>query len=506
MRSFGKRLRRNVPHIGSFMLNLAAILGAICIAWTLALVLFGVKPLVFVSGSMAPEYPVGSVGFARTIDASEAEVDDVVSVINVLGDRVTHRVVEVTTTDGVTELQLRGDANNAVDGEIYQPAVVDRVDAHVPWLGYVLMFAGSVWGIAGGIVILVSALGFAILSLLRSRRAPRDPSGADEDDLEAPRDSDRDRETNDDSRFARTARVIVGVAVVGALGLGANASSTQPTLAYFTDNPRAATPASGFDAAPWFTCGDVATAAGLDAYLYFELNETTGTTIFDSSGNGRSAFTQGSPLLGQTGSCARDTETAIRTQIGTDVVTNGLFTDPAAGPAGNRWNNFTISLWFKQDPGEWGPLAVMQAGSSHDRKLYIDLDGVLRWGVYRNSPTGAFTLRSAPGVNYRDGEWHMITASLSPNGMKMWVDGISVGSTLEQGGSASSVTQGWQGYGAAAYYIFGKGQSQVGSWPGAKDVSTKTDNDVTLNNIGIWMRELTDAQVRDMYRASMPSS
>ena len=75
------------------LLTVGAVLGAGCLILGLVAVTVGVHLLVFRSGSMSPTIETGDLALTRTVPATELRVDDVVSVIDSSGDRVTHRVV-----------------------------------------------------------------------------------------------------------------------------------------------------------------------------------------------------------------------------------------------------------------------------------------------------------------------------------------------------------------------------------------------------------------------------
>lgn len=197
-----RRLRETVLWVG-------AVLGALCLAWTAVMFAFGLTPLVFTSGSMSPAIEAGDLAFARTIDADQIAVGDVVSVENSKGVRVTHRVVTVDRTDDGAVLSLRGDANATPDAEAYNVTSVERVSFSVPKAGYVVEFVGSPFGMfLGGILV----AGTLFLAFGRGQE-PTSPGH---------------RETG-------AARVTTaGIAVV-ALGLAGATSAVQPTQAAFTD-------------------------------------------------------------------------------------------------------------------------------------------------------------------------------------------------------------------------------------------------------------------------------
>lgn len=71
------------------LLTLAALAGVVCLLAAAAALTLHITPLVFRSGSMAPEIPTGSLALARSVPAEELKVGDVVSVTNAHGTRVT---------------------------------------------------------------------------------------------------------------------------------------------------------------------------------------------------------------------------------------------------------------------------------------------------------------------------------------------------------------------------------------------------------------------------------
>ncbi|WP_018178103.1 signal peptidase I [Jongsikchunia kroppenstedtii] len=124
-------------------LNVGAIAGTICIVATVLSLMFGVKPLVFRSGSMSPAITTGSLALAQSVSADKVKVGDVVSVMNPQGTRITHRVFRIQHIDGQTLLTLKGDANAQPDLLPYPVTKVDRVFAHVGFLGYLVAWLSS---------------------------------------------------------------------------------------------------------------------------------------------------------------------------------------------------------------------------------------------------------------------------------------------------------------------------------------------------------------------------
>lgn len=156
----GSRVRSAAAHAGSAALWVTAVLGVVSILLGLATVVAGVQPLIFRSSSMSPAIDAGALALAKTVPASEVEVDDIISVTNTSGVRVTHRVVEVEDDEGdQRSFTLKGDSNSSPDRDPYFASEVDRVFFDVPYLGYVANWMASPWAMfaAGVIAALLAA-------------------------------------------------------------------------------------------------------------------------------------------------------------------------------------------------------------------------------------------------------------------------------------------------------------------------------------------------------------
>ncbi|OYD66705.1 signal peptidase I [Rhodococcus sp. OK302] len=105
---------------------------------------FGIKPLVFRSGSMSPEITTGSLALARSVPATDLVVGDIVSVINEQGTRITHRVYDMESQTGNSvDVWLKGDANTVPDTETYSVTEADRIFFSVGGLGYAVAWLSS---------------------------------------------------------------------------------------------------------------------------------------------------------------------------------------------------------------------------------------------------------------------------------------------------------------------------------------------------------------------------
>lgn len=159
-------MRRTLRLLADLALTLGALVGVVCLLAGIGSVAFGVHPLIFRSGSMAPTIPAGAVAFARDVPASQIRVGDVVTV-PWHSSRVTHRVVEVFHRHGSATLKLQGDANSLPDQDLYQVSSAPRVWFSVPVAGTVVAWLSRVPG-----VFVLAAYAALLLSIILRRSAP----------------------------------------------------------------------------------------------------------------------------------------------------------------------------------------------------------------------------------------------------------------------------------------------------------------------------------------------
>jgi signal peptidase I len=152
--------------------TLAAAAGVVCLLVALAAAAFGLRPLVFRSGSMGPDIRTGALGVAQSVAASAVRPGEVVSVLSSQGTRVTHRVVSTSPAGDLVRLELKGDANSIPDAESYVVSRVDRLVFVVNGAGYVVGWLSGPIGIfACGL--LVGALLMYAFDVRRQQPPPR---------------------------------------------------------------------------------------------------------------------------------------------------------------------------------------------------------------------------------------------------------------------------------------------------------------------------------------------
>ena len=221
------------------LLTAGAVVGVVCILMTVGAALFGLRPLVFQSGSMSPTIQTGDLAISHRVDASSLHRGDVVSVPTGTGTRVTHRIVSVSHEGPDAVLRLRGDANNATDATSYRVSHADRVLFHLPRLGYVVGW------LSGPMGLFLLGLYAAFLVSVLVKKSPGSSSGAGtpgeplsgEERLVPPSAPARKvsvRKANDTGRVMATGGLSVLLGVGALAGVGAQ-SAVTPTLAAWTD-------------------------------------------------------------------------------------------------------------------------------------------------------------------------------------------------------------------------------------------------------------------------------
>lgn len=120
--------------------------------------LFGVQVYSVISGSMEPEYPVGSLIYVKEVDPSEIEVDDVITYVLPSETPSTHRVVRIDEENQL--FYTKGDANETEDGApVHFKNLIGTPVFKIPYLGYVAYYIqhppGMYIAIAAGAILLI---------------------------------------------------------------------------------------------------------------------------------------------------------------------------------------------------------------------------------------------------------------------------------------------------------------------------------------------------------------
>lgn len=157
------RTDKRSPRTGKRVWNLVTtVLVVLAVVLAIALVgarLIGLEPYVILSGSMEPDYPVGSLAYVRHASAGDVRVDDPIAfVMNEELVVAIHRVIAIDTTEQC--FHTKGDANDMPDAApVHFANLIGKPVFCIPYLGYVSSFLtnppGMYVGIAATLILLL---------------------------------------------------------------------------------------------------------------------------------------------------------------------------------------------------------------------------------------------------------------------------------------------------------------------------------------------------------------
>lgn len=159
---------------------------------------------------------------------------------------------------------------------------------------------------------------------------------------------------------------------------------------------------------------------------FWLMNETSGSTFADTSGQGNNATIFNSPTLNQSGPLSGLNKSVLfngTTQYGKTSLVSTFAINPSANWSVEGWFKATTSqlgavMYVGDDSGGSGGM-LMQMGLSSLNKAFIT--------IITNTP-GFLTISST--TNFNDGAWHHLAAtSVSGGAVTLYVDGVSVAST-----------------------------------------------------------------------------
>lgn len=149
--------------------------------------LLGLQTFVVLSGSMEPNYHVGSIIYVKEVSPQELRVGDAISFLIDENTVATHRIVEILPDEtGSAGLRFRtkGDNNDTADSNpVHQSKVLGKVVGTIPLLGYVFDFVkhppGTYITLAAAAILVLLAFVPDILAALKEQ-PPTPPPVAEE--------------------------------------------------------------------------------------------------------------------------------------------------------------------------------------------------------------------------------------------------------------------------------------------------------------------------------------
>ena len=133
----------------------------------LALSLLGIKPYITVSGSMEPSIQTGSVCFVNlNAKYEDVQINDVIA-FKAGGTLVTHRALNFAKNG----IETKGDNNESPDSIITNESnFVGQTLFSIPYIGYIIMFLKSPFGLYIAIAIAVILLFFNISDIIQQKK------------------------------------------------------------------------------------------------------------------------------------------------------------------------------------------------------------------------------------------------------------------------------------------------------------------------------------------------
>ncbi|WP_417753343.1 signal peptidase I [Slackia sp.] len=172
-----------IARIWNVLLTLFLLVAAALVIAFAGVRLAGLTPYAVLSGSMEPQYPVGSLIYVKDADPSSVEVGQAITFRQGSGTLVTHQVYEIDSEQQLFYTQ--GIANVDSSGEIMHDAaptpwssLVGQPIACVPYLGYVNDWITHAPGIY--VVVAFVAVVMAISVALELRRMTLEKRRAEE--------------------------------------------------------------------------------------------------------------------------------------------------------------------------------------------------------------------------------------------------------------------------------------------------------------------------------------
>jgi hypothetical protein len=219
---------------------------------------------------------------------------------------------------------------------------------------------------------------------------------------------------------------------------------------------------------------------------HWTLNEGRGTTVADSSGHGNDGVLSGGATwaTGHSG-----TALSFDGSTGQVRVPNSASLEPAT---------VTVSAWVKQDgsPGSFRYIVAKGATGciAASYGLYTGPDGGLQF--YVSQARGTTYARSPDaGTGVWDGGWHDVVGSYDGSTIRLYVDGVQIGSGTSYPG-------------ALEYLLHDSNDLFIGNYPGCADHEFLG----TIDNVVVWNRALSPSDIaalrssQDGAPASPPST
>ncbi|MGK5529805.1 LamG-like jellyroll fold domain-containing protein [Streptomyces sp. URMC 129] len=214
--------------------------------------------------------------------------------------------------------------------------------------------------------------------------------------------------------------------------------------------------------------------------LYWRFDEPANTFASDSSGNNSNGVHRGGPTRGVT-------PPAVPGPDATGIAYNGTDEWTSSERIYSGVTRLTLETWFKTSTTSGGQLIgqgnrTQETSTTRDNKLYMLNDGRLTFGLYNTTYRTITSSRS-----YNDGRWHHVAATVGANGMRLYVDGQQVASSILTTSTRN----------ATSYWRTG-GDSLLG-WPGRPSSDFFNGQ---MDEVAIYGSQLSASRIAAHYAAA----
>ena len=159
-----KSVNRSIKKVWNWVSGVLVVIVALLAVALVGVRLFQLKPFVVLSGSMEPEYHVGSLIYVKSVDYKTLQVGDDITYMLDKDTVVTHRIIEVLVDEEDPETLryfTQGIANEVPDAtSVHYKNIIGKPVFTIPYLGYVSNYIQNPPGMyiaiaAGAILILL---------------------------------------------------------------------------------------------------------------------------------------------------------------------------------------------------------------------------------------------------------------------------------------------------------------------------------------------------------------
>ena len=134
-------MKSNLKKIWNSLTTILVVMVVLLAVMLVGVRLFGLQIYSVLSGSMEPEYPVGSLIYVKVVDYKELKVGDPITYLLDEDTVVTHRIVEVLVDEedpSTIRYFTQGDANGIPDAKsVHYKNIIGTPVFMIPYMGYV---------------------------------------------------------------------------------------------------------------------------------------------------------------------------------------------------------------------------------------------------------------------------------------------------------------------------------------------------------------------------------